>query len=162
MAKRALEEWLEAYGRDHQHPVNKRLHYACVPVIVISLVGLLWSLPVPAMLAAPVPAWSGLALNWGSALLLVAVAWYALLSIPLAAGMLVSALLVMLLVGWLDSLPVPLWQLATLMFLAAWTGQFIGHWYEGARPSFLRDLTFLMIGPLWLLASLYRRLGLRY
>lgn len=56
----------------------------------------------------------------------------------------------------------PLWTSALLLFAAGWTGQFIGHWHEGARPSFFRDLRFLLICPLWLLARLDRQLGLRY
>jgi len=44
----------------------------------------------------------------------------------------------------------------------AWIGQFVGHALEGKRPSFFKDVQFLLIGPLWLLASAYRRLGLRY
>jgi len=41
-------------------------------------------------------------------------------------------------------------------------GQFIGHGIEGKRPSFFKDVQFLMIGPLWLLADVYRRLGIRF
>jgi uncharacterized membrane protein YGL010W len=48
------------------------------------------------------------------------------------------------------------------IFVLAWIGQFIGHAIEGKRPSFFKDLQFLMIGPMWLLALLYRRLGIRY
>jgi hypothetical protein len=33
---------------------------------------------------------------------------------------------------------------------------------EGKRPSFFKDLQFLLIGPLWLLAAAYRRLSLPY
>jgi uncharacterized membrane protein YGL010W len=40
-----------------------------------------------------------------------------------------------------------------LAFVIAWIGQ---------RPSFFKDTQFLMIGPLWLLADVYRRLGIRY
>jgi uncharacterized membrane protein YGL010W len=48
------------------------------------------------------------------------------------------------------------------LFIIAWIGQFIGHAIEGKRPSFFKDIQFLLIGPLWLLAQLYRRLGVRY
>jgi uncharacterized membrane protein YGL010W len=48
------------------------------------------------------------------------------------------------------------------IFVAAWIGQFIGHAIEGKRPSFFKDLQFLLIGPLWLLAALYRRCGIPY
>lgn len=154
---RRMDDWLDAYGRDHRHPVNKRLHNACVPAIVVSLLGLLWELPVPAALAAVSPA-----LNWGTLLLLGTLAWYGFLSLPLALGMLPCALVAVAVVAWLDGLPAPLWLSCAIIFAIAWAGQFIGHWYEGARPSFFRDLKFLLIGPLWLLARLYRQLGLRY
>jgi uncharacterized membrane protein YGL010W len=48
------------------------------------------------------------------------------------------------------------------LFAVAWVGQFIGHAIEGARPSFFKDVLFLMIGPLWLISFVYRKLGLRY
>jgi uncharacterized membrane protein YGL010W len=51
---------------------------------------------------------------------------------------------------------VPLWSICVFLFVVAWIGQFIGHAVEGKRPSFFRHVQFLMIGPLWLLADLYR------
>ena len=50
--------------------------------------------------------------------------------------------------------------LAVGVFVAAWIGQFIGHQFEGRRPSFLTDLAYLLIGPAWLMAKLLRRLGM--
>ena len=43
-----------------------------------------------------------------------------------------------------------------------WVAQFIGHEFEGKRPSFLTDLTYLLIGPLWLMSKFFRRLGLTW
>ena len=48
------------------------------------------------------------------------------------------------------------------VFVLAWIGQFIGHHIEGKKPSFFEDLRFLLIGPLFVLAILYRRLNLLY
>ena len=48
------------------------------------------------------------------------------------------------------------------MFVVAWIGQFAGHAVEGRRPSFLKDLQFLLIGPLWLLAAAYRTFRVPY
>jgi uncharacterized membrane protein YGL010W len=42
-----------------------------------------------------------------------------------------------------------------ILFVIAWIGQFIGHAIEGKRPSFFKDVQFLMIGPLWLIADVY-------
>jgi uncharacterized membrane protein YGL010W len=67
-----------------------------------------------------------------------------------------------LVLGWLDRLATPLWQICIAVFVLAWIGQFIGHIAEGKRPSFFKDLQFLMIGPLWLLSFIYQRLGIRY
>jgi uncharacterized membrane protein YGL010W len=69
---------------------------------------------------------------------------------------------VLLSVTWLQSLPWPLWILCLALFVVAWIGQFIGHHYEGKRPSFLKDVQFLMIGPLWLLSFVYRKLRIPY
>ena len=62
----------------------------------------------------------------------------------------------------LDRLPGALWIACTTLFVVAWIGQFIGHHFEGKRPSFFRDVQFLMIGPLWLLSFIYRKLGIPY
>ena len=35
------------------------------------------------------------------------------------------------------------------LFVLAWIGQFYGHKVEGKKPSFFKDLQFLLIGPLW-------------
>jgi uncharacterized membrane protein YGL010W len=56
----------------------------------------------------------------------------------------------------------PLWGISIGLSALAWVGQFIGHAIEGKRPSFFKDIQFLLIGPLWLLADAYRRLGIRF
>lgn len=154
---RNTAQWLAEYGESHQHPVNKRIHWVCVPLIVLSLVGLLWSIPVPALLAGAPPV-----LNVATLFLAASVVYYLFLSPALAAGMLVFAITLTLSTWGLAQLPVPLWGVSLGIFVAAWIGQFIGHEIEGRKPSFFKDLQFLMIGPLWLLAHLYERLGLRY
>lgn len=149
--------WLTEYAKDHQNSVNKTMHHICVPFIVISLIGLLWSVPVPKAFTEVSPA-----LNWGTAFLLASVVYYFIMSIPLAVGMLPFILLIVVIVDWMAGLPGPLWAWSAVIFIIAWLGQFYGHAVEGRRPAFFRDLQFLMIGPLWLLAGLYRRLGVRY
>lgn len=152
---RSVDQWLTEYGESHRHPINKRLHWICVPIIVWSVIALLWSIPTASR-------WHEL-LNWGTFAVAAAVAFYAVLSLPLAVGAL-PILLVML-----ASLPLiertalaPVWKIGAELFVAAWIGQFIGHRIEGKRPSFFKDIAYLLIGPLWLLADLYRRLGIRY
>ena len=153
----SVHHWLDEYARDHQNATNQAIHKVCVPIIVVSLIGLLWSIPVPAEFHAISPA-----LNWGTTFLLAAMVYYLILSLPLALGMAPVVLAVVVIVNWLDGLAVPLWASSATLFVVAWIGQFYGHMLEGRRPAFFRDLQFLMIGPLWILADLYRRVGLAY
>jgi uncharacterized membrane protein YGL010W len=49
-------------------------------------------------------------------------------------------------------------MVALALFVAAWVLQFIGHYvYEHRSPAFFRNLTHLLVGPLWVLAKATRR-----
>ena len=150
---RTAQEWLDAYGDSHRNPVNKKIHWFCIPWIMVSVLGLLASIPSP--FAHP---W----MHWGTVVLMVAVAYYGMLSAPLAIGMALIGSVMLGVVHVLDKLPMPLWSSSLAIFVLAWIGQFIGHKIEGKKPSFFEDLQFLMIGPMWLLADLYRRMGIGY
>jgi uncharacterized membrane protein YGL010W len=154
---RTVSDWLGEYAVSHQNPTNKLLHWICVPAIVLAVMGLLWATPVPAAFAALSPR-----LNWAVVVAAAAIVYYLLLSPPLAAGIALAFAGLLLLTAALTHLPWPLWQSSLVIFVVAWIGQFIGHLVEGRRPSFFKDLQFLLIGPLWLLAAAYRRLSLRY
>jgi len=58
-------------------------------------------------------------------------------------------------------LPEP-WQVCLGLFVLAWIGQFIGHKIEGKKPSFFKDVVFLLIGPAWLLHFIYKKLDIAY
>ncbi len=152
---RSATVWLDEYAESHRNSTNKLLHWICVPAIVVSVAGLLWALPVPHAFARI--AW----LNWGTIALAAALVYYFALSPRLGVGMTLVMLAIAVIVAWLDSLPVRLWIVCVALFVAAWIGQFVGHVYEGKRPSFFKDVQFLLIGPLWLLAHLYRRAGIK-
>jgi uncharacterized membrane protein YGL010W len=55
-----------------------------------------------------------------------------------------------------------LWQICVIIFVVAWIFQFIGHKIEGKKPSFFKDLQFLLIGPIWLLHFIFKKVGLPY
>lgn len=154
---RSVQSWLDEYGESHRNPVNKTLHWICVPLIVLSLVGLLWSIPAPHALAQASPL-----ANWGVLLVIVALIYYYALTWRLALGMTVVMVVVIAIVYGASHLPAPLWLVSVIVFVIAWIGQFIGHKIESKKPSFFKDIQFLLIGPLWLLAFVYRRLSLTY
>jgi len=151
------EIWLAAYGRDHTSTSNRALHWICAPFVVVSLIGLLWSVPVPESLSK-----SSDVLNWGTLFLMAAVVYYFILSFSLAVGTLPFIVAVVATVAWLDRLDTALWLISACTLLIASCGQMIGHWLEGGRASLIRDLNYSMIGPLWILAAIYRRYGIPY
>jgi uncharacterized membrane protein YGL010W len=140
---RPVDVLFERYGEAHRNPANRTIHWICVPLITWSGLALLWS-------------WTPLA---ALVLIVGALAFYLWMSPLLALGMLaVTAAMVatMPLFGaWL--LPA-----ALVIFVVAWIGQFVGHRIEGRKPAFIDDVKFFLVGPAWLVASLYQRARIRY
>jgi len=153
--ERRIDKLLGEYGESHQNATNKFIHWICVPVIVWTVTALLWSLPVPAAFES-VPY-----LNWSTIVIALATLYYLTLSVTLAFGMAVIGLICSA-INAAYGLPLPLWQTALGVFVLAWIGQFIGHKIEGKKPSFFKDIQFLLIGPAWLLHFLYRKTGIPY
>jgi len=153
MLSKTLDDWLDEYGESHRHPVNKAIHWICVPLILWTLLALIW----------PVHVGESPWINLCMAFMLFCLWFYARLSWSIAIGMSLVALISIVLIQWhIAQIAWPLWQTALTIFVLAWIGQFIGHMIEGKRPSFFKDLQFLLIGPAWLLSFVYRRLGIRY
>lgn len=155
MASRTLSDWFAAYGASHQNPTNKKIHFICVPVIFFTVIGLLWSIPVPAAVSAIPFA------NWATLSLLFVIGYYARLSLNVMLGMIVFSVFCLALLAAMESVGIPILWTSLGIFVLAWIGQFIGHEIEGKKPSFFQDIQFLMIGPAWIIGFIYRRLGIR-
>jgi uncharacterized membrane protein YGL010W len=141
---RAIDALLGQYAQSHRHHTNELIHIVCVPVIVFTLLGILWAIhPLVAVAAVAASLW-----------------YYEKLSRPFAIGMLAMSLL-MLGVLWTMP-PFTVLPMSIALFVVAWIGQFIGHKIEGKKPSFFDDLRFLLIGPLFVLSFLYRRFKVAY
>jgi uncharacterized membrane protein YGL010W len=138
-----IDEWFARYGAAHRNAVNEAVHWICVPAITWSVIALAWWLSPYAALA----------------LCALTLAFYAYLSLPIAFAMLgvVAAAVAICL-----ALPGNVALIAATVFVVAWIGQFAGHKVEGAKPAFLDDLKFLLIGPAWLAAHGLRALHIRY
>lgn len=156
-SNRRIDRLLAAYAASHRHPINRLIHWLAVPVIYWCVLALLSALPFPA-------GWRVVpGLDWGFVAGLVAVLYMATLSLPLAGGMAVLSFACLVLAAAYRSWgELPIWQPALFIFVFAWVAQLIGHKVEGRKPSFLRDLQFLLIGPASLLAKIYRLAGIKY
>ncbi|MEN8991963.1 MULTISPECIES: DUF962 domain-containing protein [unclassified Acinetobacter] len=128
---KTINEWFDEYSESHQNKTNKMIHWICVPTIYFSIVGILAHFS--ALLTA--------------VLLALAFIFYARLDIVLAVAM---AALTLIMVWLIWVLPVG-YGFYIALFVFAWIGQFYGHKIEGKKPSFFKDLQFLLIGPIWCL-----------
>ncbi len=131
-----LSRLFEDYGSYHRHPTNKLCHYVGIPMIVLTLVGLLWKVS-PALAAAV-----------ALAAILYDLRLSVRLTVPFALFLALSAALA-------PRLP------ATLLwagFLLGWALQFVGHFlYEKKAPAFFENLRQLLVGPLWIIGTLVER-----
>jgi len=159
MPQRPIDSLLDKYGESHQNATNKIIHWICVPSIMFSLMGLLYSIPFFGIAPSPL-------LNWASLLVALTFIYYLRLSIPMFIGFLPIGLGLLYGNHYLaqasTSWGIAYGWLAFSIFFIAWVGQFIGHKIEGAKPSFIEDLQFLLVGPAWLLHFIYKSFGIKY
>lgn len=151
---RRIDELLNNYSNDHQNHSNQMMHLICVPLIVWTVTALLWCIPVPVSF-----------LNqgfWFAFVLFFVWSYYWKLSKSLAMGTLAGFITFGFINHFIASQfgIMVLLQSAITVFTLAWIGQFIGHMWEGKRPSFFTDLVYLLIGPLWTVSKIYKRAGI--
>ena len=132
------------YATFHDTPGNKACHYVAVPVIVLTLLALLARVELATI--------GGLTVTLAEVLIVLATAYYLTLDVRLAVLMLAASIAC----AWAGRYLSPMVALG--LFLGAWVLQFIGHYvYEHRSPAFFRNLTHLLVGPLWVLAKATRR-----
>ncbi|GAA5181843.1 DUF962 domain-containing protein [Niveibacterium umoris] len=140
---REVDRLLAHYAESHRNPTNEKIHLVCIPLILLSLVGMLWA-------ASP---WVALGFIGAS------LVYYARLSPSFLVAMaLVSALIL----GCVAMLGAQTFRVSLAVFVVAWIGQFIGHKIEGKKPSFFEDIRYLWVGPLFCLTFAFRALKLRW
>ncbi|MGE0614164.1 MAG: Mpo1-like protein [Bacteriovoracia bacterium] len=134
----ALRKTFASYEVCHRTEGNERCHWIGIPLVMISLLGLLARLPL-------VPPLDFALLLWG-----VATVYYLVLDWKLGAPF--SLVVFVLYAGSRElSLPV-LW----VLFGLGWFFQIFGHYYfEKRSPAFFTNLKQLLVGPFWLFSRLF-------
>jgi uncharacterized membrane protein YGL010W len=148
---RTLDQWFDEYAVSHQNSLNKSIHYICVPAIYFSIVGLFMTIPFPSFdFGLPIIQ------NWAFVVLLFVIFFYFRISATMAIKMAFFSLICLVLNYYIAGF-VSLWKFSVAVFVVAWIGQFYGHKIEGKKPSFIKDLQFLMIGPAWVITNLFSK-----
>ncbi|MGB0367919.1 MAG: DUF962 domain-containing protein [Flavobacteriales bacterium] len=154
-----IDQLFSEYGESHQNETNQLIHWIFVPLIFLSVIGLLWDVK----LGVDLDFLGGEPLNAAMIVSALAFAYYLNLSFTISVGMLAitgAGLLSCYLFG--ADLPMSVWKISLIVFVLSWIMQFVGHKVEGKKPSFFKDLQFFMVGPAWVMAKLYKKLGIKY
>lgn len=138
-----ITTYLSEYAESHQNHTNQWIHVVCVPLITWSILGVLHTIKMTDDIHA------------SHAFVLFALVYYSFFkrALIVASMALVSALMLYSF-QFIPNLLIT----AIVVFVLAWIGQFYGHHVEGKRPSFLKDLTFLLIGPIWILKKAFPKI----
>ena len=175
---KTIHDWFEEYGVSHQNKINKLIHWICIPLIFWSVIALLSIIPHSYLDVFENPLLNGL-MHWGTVVIILGLLFYFRLSFPIFVGMLIVSICVLLDIyytmylfesnrfwGLLNQSDLNvnefLLYLSLGIFVFAWILQFIGHKIEGEKPSFFKDIQFLLIGPAWLLGFIYKKLNINY
>jgi len=151
---KSIDQWLSEYGESHQNPTNKMVHFVCVPVIFFTIIGLFYCIP-------PLFSISGYPITVAHVILIFVTVYYAMMSVPLSIGMLLFGVICLLLCQAIQQATGgQLLTVSIALFIVAWIVQFWGHKVEGKKPSFLKDIQYLMIGPAWIMNFLFKKIGL--
>ena len=154
---KSIDNWYAEYAESHQNVLNQKIHFICVPLIYFSIVGLFMSIP-NGLLTGLTGSDDLMLNNWALVALILPMIFYLRLSFQVFVRMLLFSLLCIVGNSLLaEQLPL-LWT-SIIIFALAWVGQFYGHHVEGKKPSFLKDLQFLLIGPAWVFEKVQRNLN---
>jgi len=143
--KSTINKMLDEYAESHQNASNQIIHKFCVPTIMFSIVGLLWAIPTPGSF----PTW----LNFGTALCIFSMVYYLYLSLKYFLVM-IPIVALMVVGNYYLAMTSYLLSASVIVFVVSWAFQFWGHKIEAKKPSFFKDLLFLLIGPLWVAKKL--------
>ena len=153
---KSIELWLSEYGQSHTNPTNKFIHWVAVPVIYLTVIGFIWDIPRPDI-------FTEYKLNWAVLIAVPILIFYFMQSVVVGVAMTVFTVACILLVAWFDQLQLmPVSALSLILFVVMWVFQFYGHHIEGKKPSFFKDVQFLLIGPMWLMTFILKRLKIQY
>ena len=136
----ALRNHFADYGSFHATPGNKACHSIGIPLIYFSIIALLSHVPLAEV--------GGFTLTLAEPVIVAVTLYYLRLDTALCAMMLlVSAAFAA------AGRFVPV-AAAVALFVLGWVLQFVGHYvYEKKSPAFYRNVTHLLVGPLWILAK---------
>lgn len=156
---RKIDLLFAEYSESHRNSTNKLIHWICVPLIFWSILGFISLIPS-----------KSIGFIYIGEISYVSFAAIALVTIFYIRLSVVVSIIMFILMVIMESFAYGInirfkenaWMVYLSVFVITWIFQFVGHKIEGKKPSFLKDLQFLLVGPIWLLSFILKKLGIRY
>ena len=150
---KTLDQWFDEYAVSHQNSTNIAIHFICVPVIFFSIIGFFLSIPNDSLIGL-MGIHKSTVMNWASVVIVFLFLFYVRLSVSMAIKILIFSILCLVVNSFISQF-FSLLLFSLVIFVLAWIGQFYGHKVEGIKPSFLKDIQFLLIGPAWVIKKMF-------
>lgn len=156
---RKIDLLFAEYSESHRNSTNKLIHWICVPLIFWSILGFISLIPS-----------KSIGFIYIGEISYVSFAAIALVTFFYLRLSFIISLIMFILMIIMESFAYGInirfkgnaWMVYLSVFVITWIFQFVGHKIEGKKPSFLKDLQFLLVGPIWLLSFILKKLGIRY
>jgi uncharacterized membrane protein YGL010W len=156
---RKIDLLFAEYAESHRNSTNKLIHWICVPLIFWTILGFISIIPSKSIGFRYIGEISYISF---AAIALVTI-FYTRLSFLIG---LIMFFVMILMESFAYGINIRFeeksWMVYLAVFIITWIFQFVGHKIEGKKPSFLKDLQFLLVGPIWLLSFILKKLGIRY
>jgi uncharacterized membrane protein YGL010W len=146
-------EQLSRYKSVHFNKKNIQTHFVGIPLIIFSITILLSLINFKVETDT-----ASLSFTAATIFFTAALVYYFALHLRLALGMFFYIIPNLYLASLITPLTGAIW-IAVAIFVIGWIIQFIGHYYEKAKPAFVDDLSQFLIGPFFLMAEVYFALG---
>ncbi|GAA3965858.1 Mpo1-like protein [Mucilaginibacter dorajii] len=156
----SAERLLNGYALSHQDPLNKVIHYICVPLLMFSLFGLFWAIPFPHLQF--LGSYNGY-FNWASFVIAIAIYYYLRISPLISYAILFILLgfsyLILELLSWQQLGGPAMWLVCTIIFIPSICVVLIGNTREKTYVQYGLNISSLPLAPVSIIYKLLKAVG---
>ena len=150
-----MKDLLIDYSNNHEDIRQPLIFWPSVMILLLSVVGIMWSLETPFAFSDVSPI-----LNWGTLFLMVMTVYCFLISFVLAIGLIPFFISTIMLFLWLENLGYSIMYISIYGITFSLYGIYRGRRIQNNLRSVIEDLQMVIIAPILLLSKIYTKLGI--
>lgn len=159
-----LEFYFDKFAAAHQNPANKLIYTTFIPLLIFSLLGIMWTIPFPYI---KFLGQYNQYFNWSSFLLAFMVLYYYFKFSPMLSYFVMLILfgfyyIITQLLAWQKAGGPDFGLLSLGIYFISFIALFIGYQIEGKKLSWEYRMKNILIAPIFLLHLVLKRFKIRY